>query len=126
MSRTCFLGCLLTGNEQIAFRIEDKTSKHHFEHKLIIHGTKRTVELLPLTGHTASDVILYLPEEKIAFMGDLLFVNMHPYLASGSPEQWKQSLAEAEALGAQIVVPGQWPCGSIDRPFGNVSIYSVT
>ncbi|MCJ7634128.1 MBL fold metallo-hydrolase, partial [Candidatus Bathyarchaeota archaeon] len=40
-----------------------------FEHKLTIHGTKRTVELLPLAGHTASDVILYLPEEKIAFMG---------------------------------------------------------
>jgi glyoxylase-like metal-dependent hydrolase (beta-lactamase superfamily II) len=82
-----------------------------FEHKLTIHGTKRTVELLPLAGHTASDVILYLPEEKIAFMGDLLFVNMHPYLASGSPEQWKQSLAEIEALGVQTVIPGHGPVG---------------
>jgi cyclase len=77
-----------------------------FEHKLTIHGTKRTVELFPFAGHTASDVILYLPEEKIAFMSDLLFVNIHPYLAGGSPEQWKQSLAKVEALGVEIVVPG--------------------
>ena len=82
-----------------------------FTHKLTIHGTMRTVELFPLAGHTASDVVLYLPEEKIAFMGDLLFVNSHPYLASGSPGQWKQSLAEIEALGVQAVIPGHGPVG---------------
>ena len=84
-----------------------------FEHKLTIHGTMRTVELLPLAGHTASDIVLYLPEEKIAFMSDLLFVKMHPYLASasGSPERWKQSLAEIEALGVQTAVPGHGPVG---------------
>ena len=82
-----------------------------FEGSLMIHGTRRQVELLSLAGHTASDIILYLPEEKIAFMGDLLFVNCHPYLASGSPEQWKQSLAEVEGLGVQIAVPGHGPVG---------------
>ena len=82
-----------------------------FEGSLMIHGTRRQVELLSLAGHTASDIVLYLPEEKIAFMGDLLFVNCHPYLASGSPEQWKQSLAEVEGLGVQIAVPGHGPVG---------------
>jgi glyoxylase-like metal-dependent hydrolase (beta-lactamase superfamily II) len=82
-----------------------------FEHKLAIYGTKRTVELLPLAGHTTSDVILHLPEERIAFMSDLLFVNTHPYLASGSPEQWKQSLTEVQALGVQVAVPGHGPIG---------------
>jgi glyoxylase-like metal-dependent hydrolase (beta-lactamase superfamily II) len=82
-----------------------------FENKLVIHGTKRTVELLPFAGHTRSDVILYLPEERIAFMSDLLFVSIHPYLASGSPEQWKQSLVEVGGLGVQIVVPGHGPVG---------------
>lgn len=82
-----------------------------FERKLTIHGTERTVELLPLAGHTASDIVLYLPEEKIAFMGDLLFVKSHPYLASGSPEQWKQALEKVETLGIQIAVPGHGPVG---------------
>jgi hypothetical protein len=44
-------------------------------------------------------------------MGDLLFVNIHPYLASGSPEQWKKSLAEVEALGVQTAIPGHGPVG---------------
>jgi cyclase len=82
-----------------------------FERELTIHGTERTIKLLPFAGHTFSDVVLYLPKEKIAFMGDLLFVNIHPYLASGSPEKWKQSLAEVEGLGAKIVVPGHGPVG---------------
>ena len=106
-SLVVYLQAMSKSHSELKTRLPNIT----FEHKLTIHGTKRTVELLPLAGHTASDVILYLPEEKIAFMGDLLFVNMHPYLASGSPGQWKQSLAEAEALGAQIVVPGHGPVG---------------
>jgi glyoxylase-like metal-dependent hydrolase (beta-lactamase superfamily II) len=83
-----------------------------FENGLTIHGAERTIKLLPLAGHTFSDVVLYLPKEKIAFMSDLLFVNMHPYLASGSPEQWKQSLAKVEKLGVRIAVPGH---GSVGR-----------
>jgi glyoxylase-like metal-dependent hydrolase (beta-lactamase superfamily II) len=82
-----------------------------FEHDLTIHGTERTIQLLPLAGHTSSDVVLYLPKEKIAFMGDLLFVDMHPYLASGSPEQWKQSIAKVETLGVEIAVPGHGQVG---------------
>jgi len=79
--------------------------------KLVIHGTQRTVELLSFAGHTASDLVLYLPEEKIAFMSDLLFINIHPYLPSGFPERWKESLSTVKALGTQTVVPGHGPVG---------------
>jgi glyoxylase-like metal-dependent hydrolase (beta-lactamase superfamily II) len=106
-SLVVYLQAMSKSHSELKTRLPNIT----FEHKLTIHGTKRTVELLPLAGHTASDVILYLPEEKIAFMGDLLFVNCHPYLASGSPEQWKQSLTEAEALRVQTVIPGHGPVG---------------
>jgi cyclase len=79
--------------------------------KLVIHGTQRTVELLSFAGHTASDVVLYLPKEKIAFMSDLLFINIHPYLPSGFPESWKESLGTVEALGIETAVPGHGPVG---------------
>jgi cyclase len=91
--------------------LETRLPNITFEQELTIHGTERTIKLLPLAGHTFSDVVLYLSKEKIAFMGDLLFVNIHPYLASGSPEQWKQSLAKVEGLGVQIVIPGHGPVG---------------
>jgi len=79
--------------------------------KLVIHGTQRTVELLSFVGHTASDLVLYLPEEKIAFMGDLLFINIHPYMPSGFPECWKESVGMVKALGIQAVIPGHGPVG---------------
>jgi cyclase len=91
--------------------LETRLPNITFEHGLTIHGEERTIKLLPLAGHTPSDVVLYLSGEKIAFMGDLLFVNMHPYLASGSPERWKQSLVNVEGLGVEIVVPGHGPVG---------------
>jgi glyoxylase-like metal-dependent hydrolase (beta-lactamase superfamily II) len=82
-----------------------------FSRKFTLYGAKRNVELIPFAGHTMSDVVLFLPEEKIAFLSDLLFVNSHAYLASGSPRQWKQSLTEIEALDAQVLVPGHGPVG---------------
>jgi cyclase len=106
-----FLICEMQGVSKSHRELKTRLPNITFEHKLIIHGTERTVELLPFAGHTASDVILYLPKEKIAFMSDLLFVNIHPYLASGSPEQWKQSLADVQALGVQVAVPGHGRVG---------------
>ncbi len=108
-SMVAYLEAMSKSHSELKTRLPNIT----FEHKLIIHGTKRTVELLPLAGHTASDVILYVPEEKIGFMGDLLFVHCHPYLASGSPKRWKQSIAATETLGVQIVVPGHGPVGQV-------------
>jgi cyclase len=103
--------CEMQGASRSYSELRTRLPNITFEHKLIIHGTKRTVELLPFAGHTKSDVILYLPKEKIAFMSDLLFVNIHPYLASGSPEQWKQSLTDVQALGVQVAVPGHGRVG---------------
>ncbi len=103
--------CVMQGARKSYSELKTRLPNITFEHKLTIHGTKRTVELLPLAGHTASDVILYLPEEKIVFMSDLLFVDIHPYLASGSPEQWKNSLATVKALGVKIAIPGHGSVG---------------
>ncbi len=103
--------CSMEGANRSYSELKTRLPNVTFEQKLTIHGTKRKVELLPLAGHTASDVILHIPEERIAFMSDLLFVGMHPYLASGSPEQWKKSLAEVRKLKIKTAVPGHGPVG---------------
>jgi glyoxylase-like metal-dependent hydrolase (beta-lactamase superfamily II) len=108
-----FLLCEMQGVSKSHRELKTRLPNITFEHKLVIHGTDRTVELLPFAGHTKSDVVLYLPKEKVAFMGDLLFVNIHPYLASGSPERWKQSLVEVLTLGVNIAVPGH---GAVGKP----------
>jgi glyoxylase-like metal-dependent hydrolase (beta-lactamase superfamily II) len=52
-----------------------------------------------------------LPEERIAFMGDLLFIDCHPYLMDGDPWEWAQVLERIEALPIETAVPGHGPIG---------------
>lgn len=80
-----------------------------------IHGTKRSVQLLEFeNGHTGSDLVLYLPEERIVFASDLLFIHMHPYLGECRPEKLLAALETIRQLGAVTFVPGHGPVGTAD------------
>ncbi len=85
-----------------------------FVEDLEFHGSQRSALLIPTSGgHTASDAILYLPEQRILFMGDLLFVQCHPYLADGDPADWSQILETIEhKYPANAYVSGHGPSGT--------------
>ncbi|MGD9001902.1 MAG: MBL fold metallo-hydrolase, partial [Anaerolineae bacterium] len=58
-----------------------------FTERLAFHGKDRSAELIPFAGgHTESDAVLFLPQDGIAFMSDLLFIGHHPYWGGGDPE----------------------------------------
>ncbi len=77
---------------------------------LTLVGSKRSVQLLTSTGgHCASDAILYLPEDGVVFMEDLLFSGFHPYLEECDPTRVRQILAEIKRLAATVFVPGHGP-----------------
>ena len=78
-------------------------------------GSKRRARFIPLGGHTASDAILHLPEDKLLFLGDLLFVQAHPYLGDGQPDELRQAVARIKALGADVLVPGHGPPGRLEH-----------
>lgn len=95
---------------ELALRLPDIT----FEQRLTLHGSQRTVEALSYGGgHTSSDAFLYLPAERIAFLGDLLGVRMHPSFGQADLEQWDEILERIEALDIQTVVPGHGPVGTL-------------
>lgn len=84
-----------------------------FTGRLELHGSKRSAELMPFEGgHTGSDTVLYLPQDGIVFMSDLLFTGCHPYLADGDPDQLLKALNEVGKLGARRFVPGHGPVGT--------------
>lgn len=85
-----------------------------FDKKTNLSGTKRSLQLLTYgTGHTESDLILYIPKEKIVFTGDLLFIKNHPWLGDGNTEKWKSYLDSIVALHPKILIPGHGPAGSV-------------
>jgi cyclase len=84
-----------------------------FNKYLDIHGDKRSGRLITFeNGHTGSDTVLHLPEERILFMSDLLFVDMHPYLADGDPAALQEALKQLNQLEASCYVPGHGPVGT--------------
>lgn len=77
-----------------------------FDDRLVIHDGDREIHLLFLgRGHTAGDIVVYVPSERVVATGDLL-QGMLPYLGDGYPEEWPQTLAALERLDFTRVVPG--------------------
>ena len=88
-----------------------------FADRLTIYGGTRRAELITFeNGHTASDTILYLPddddEQGIVFAADLLFVQTHPFLAEADPLQLMAILKEIEQMPFSAIVPGHGPVGT--------------
>lgn len=79
-----------------------------FNDSLWIMGSKRDVKLVEYKNcHTGSDVALIIPSEKIAFLGDLLFVQRHPWMADGEPASWQASLKQLyDDQAINTYVPG--------------------
>jgi glyoxylase-like metal-dependent hydrolase (beta-lactamase superfamily II) len=86
-----------------------------FAGRLAFHGTDRSAELIDFPGgHTESDAVLFLPQEGIAFMADLLCIGHHPWLIAGDPEQFDHSLEAVSNLAPKLLVPGHGPVGTAD------------
>jgi cyclase len=86
-----------------------------FARRLVFHGADRSAELIALVGgHTVSDAVLFLPQERIAFMSDLLFTGCHPYLGDGDPQGLLHALDKVSERGPKMLVPGHGPVGVAD------------
>lgn len=78
-----------------------------FDQQMSIHGSDRIVQLITYGGgHTQSDAFVYLPEEKIAVMGDLVLSKHHPVMTNGNPQEWLSILERVELLDIETIIPG--------------------
>ncbi len=85
-----------------------------FEQQLHLYGADRRVEIATYGGgHTQSDIILYLPDDGIIFMGDLLTTNSHPFLGDGDPGELPRILDIISMLNPQQLVPGHGPVSTL-------------
>lgn len=84
-----------------------------FERRLTLSGTAREVTLLSHGGgETASDAVLYLPDEQILFAGDLVSVGMQPLVTGGDVAEWERILNELATLPLRLILPGHGPVGT--------------
>jgi glyoxylase-like metal-dependent hydrolase (beta-lactamase superfamily II) len=82
-----------------------------FDEELSIDLGKRVVELRYLgRGHTSGDLVVWLPEERICFAGDLVEARAAPYMGDAHIGDWRgATLDRVAALGAEQLVGGRGP-----------------
>jgi len=78
---------------------------------LTLHSGSRRIDLVHpgWTAHTAGDLVAWLPEERVLFSGDLLFVGLTPLVFAGSVDGALRVLDWVAGFGANVVVPGHGP-----------------
>ena len=79
-----------------------------FERRMTLWMGKLRVEIMQLgRGHTKGDTVVWLPDERILFSGDLVEYDATPYTGDAYLGDWPATLDAIAALSPQKLVPGR-------------------
>lgn len=83
-----------------------------FTDSMVIHGSKRDVQLYDCgKAHSEGDLLMFLPEDKILFTGDVLFIGCHPWIGDGDPAHWDSVLQNIQQGEVAMIIPGHGRSG---------------
>ena len=95
-------------------QLEPRLPNQTFDDQFEIRGSKRTIQFLTFGGgHTDGDALLYLPEDRILFTGDLLVIKNHSGLQNGHPYAWLGILKKIREMDPVQLVPGHGELGTV-------------
>jgi len=78
-----------------------------FEDRFTLDG----VEMIHLGGHTAGSSVVYVPDDRVLFAGDLVFAERFPWAGdpSADPDTWMEAFRAMLAMDVETIVPGHGP-----------------
>ncbi len=79
-----------------------------FDRELVLGGVRFALRHAG-PSHTAEDLVVHLPQEKVLFAGDLVFRGRIPFVGQADSRQWIKALDELLALQVKSLVPGHGP-----------------
>jgi cyclase len=77
-----------------------------FSERLTIYLGKHTFHLFALPGHSANQVYVFVPEEKVIFTSDNVVTTGMPFFFESLPDEWIKGLQFVEKLDFDKLVPG--------------------
>ena len=81
-----------------------------FDTDRLFSGPKRSARVLTYGGgHTLSDAVLWLEQERVLFAADLVVVGAHPWVGDGDIDAWPGILERMADLRPEKIVPGHGP-----------------
>ncbi|MBI4506242.1 MAG: MBL fold metallo-hydrolase [Chloroflexi bacterium] len=81
-----------------------------FDHALSVHLDGREIRLIHVgPAHTEGDIVVYLSAERVLFTGDLVFIDLHPWMVNCDLSGLIRAMERVTAWDVDIVVPGHGP-----------------
>lgn len=81
-----------------------------FEHEITLDLGRLEVKIIHIgPGHTKGDTIVWIPEQRILFSGDLVEYQTAAYTGDAQLEEWPDTLERLRALKPEKLVPGRGP-----------------
>ena len=74
--------------------------------RLTLYLGDHTFQLISVPGHTAFQVAVHIPEERVIFTSDNIFCRVPAWLHQALPYEWLESLKRIQELEADVLVPG--------------------
>lgn len=72
----------------------------------LVVGGRRVEIVRPGPAHTAGDLMVWLPDDRVLFSGDVLVEDGVSMMVDGSSGAMLSALARIDSLGARVAVPG--------------------
>lgn len=81
---------------------------HLVPDRLTIDLGQRRIEILHLgAAHTPGDLVVWIPDERVLFSGDIVYTQRLPaVLPVSRTKDWLEAFARIESLQPKIIVPG--------------------
>jgi cyclase len=96
--------------------IETPPPDRTFTGRTTVEAGGRPVELIEVgPAHTGGDLLAWLPDARVVFTGDILFVGSTPIMWAGPIGNWVAACELIEGLDAAVVVPGHGPLATPER-----------
>ena len=93
-------------DEEQRARMPDAT----FRDRMTLHLGGKEIQILYFdSAHTKGDSILFVPQDRIAYMSEVFFNEEFPNMAGGYGVSWIRVLDAVKALDAEIFIPGHGP-----------------
>ncbi len=81
-----------------------------FEGEMTLKVGNKTVHLIEVgPAHTLGDTLAHIPDDRVVFTGDILFIGGHPIMWAGPMGNWLRACDRILDMDVETIVPGHGP-----------------
>lgn len=90
--------------------IEQRLPTQTYQQEMTLNVGDKKLQLIEVgPAHTRGDTLVFVPDDKLVFTGDILFIEGHPIMWEGPVGNWIDACDRILNMDIETVVPGHGP-----------------